>query len=320
MINFFGGREILSPPALNDYKSTSSPRSRMEGGLRTRGMFHKKTEQGKPLVSIITVVRNGEKYLEHTIQNVIHQTYDNIEYIVIDGGSTDGTLDIIRKNDNKVAYWLSEPDEGISDAFNKGISLASGDIIGIINADDWYEVDTVGNVVKRFSECKADVVHGIIIYGDVLIYPDERMLIYEMAINHPTVFVTHRSYLKLGLFRKDFRYAMDYDWILRAKSAGLTFSFIDKCLANMRQGGVSDRQWRMAVQEVLKAQNVHYPDRFLFNYLFFTFQIIKGTFRRLFEKIGLRKVVQLYHSYISIVKKKRVDSRASCNNNDQYIN
>lgn len=297
---------MLSPPTIDNYRAKPIYHTRSEGGLRCRGVFQKKGGSHKPLVSIITVVYNGEKYLENTFLSVLNQTYHNIEYIVIDGGSTDGTLDIIRKYDNRISYWVSEPDEGISDAFNKGISFASGDIIGIINADDWYELDTIEKVIERFSECKADIVHGDIRRAVEMIIPDEAMLRYEMAINHPTAFVTYRSYLKTGLFRNDFRYAMDYEWMLRAKDAGLNFSYINQCLANMRLDGVSDRGWRMVLREFLKAQNLHYPNRKSFNYLFFTFQIIKRTVRNVLEKMWLQRVVRFYHAHSSLVKKHSI--------------
>ena len=99
----------------------------------------------KPKISIITVVYNGEKYLEETIQSVINQTYDNVEYIIIDGGSTDGTLDIIRKYEERIDYWVSERDKGIYDAMNKGIDVASGDGLIFLNAGDYF----VGEVLSK---------------------------------------------------------------------------------------------------------------------------------------------------------------------------
>ena len=106
-----------------------------EGGLRTKGYF-KKSYENKPLISIITVVYNGEKHLEETIQSVINQTYDNVEYIIIDGGSTDGTLEIIKKYEDKIDYWVSEKDRGMYNALNKGFSCANGEYLGWLNADD----------------------------------------------------------------------------------------------------------------------------------------------------------------------------------------
>src|SRR5258705_5340519 len=102
-----------------------------------------------PLVSIITIVYNGEKYIEDSIRSVINQSYKNIEYIIIDGGSSDNTVSIIKKYEKQIAFWISEKDKGISDAFNKGIAKATGEIIGILNSDDWYERDTVAKAVTN---------------------------------------------------------------------------------------------------------------------------------------------------------------------------
>ena len=103
----------------------------------------------KPLVSVITVTYNAKSYLEQTIQSVFAQTYPHIEYIIIDGASTDGTLDIIKRHEKKIAFWVSEKDNGIYDAMNKGIRAANGELIGIINASDYYEPDTISEVVKH---------------------------------------------------------------------------------------------------------------------------------------------------------------------------
>ena len=122
-----------------------------EGGLRTKGYF-KKSYDDKPLISIITVVFNGEKYLEETIQSVINQTYSNVEYIIIDGGSSDGTLDIIKKYEERIDYWVSEKDRGMYDAVAKGFSLLSGNYIGYINAGDYYHKEALGVVFEVFKK------------------------------------------------------------------------------------------------------------------------------------------------------------------------
>ncbi|MCB0383237.1 MAG: glycosyltransferase, partial [Psychroserpens sp.] len=104
----------------------------------------------EPLISIITVVFNGEKYLQQTIDSVTNQTYKNIEYIIIDGGSTDETLNIIKANESHIDFWISERDNGLYDAMNKGISKAKGELIGMINSDDWYELNAVETVVNTY--------------------------------------------------------------------------------------------------------------------------------------------------------------------------
>jgi len=134
-----------------------------EGGLRTKGYF-KKSYEDKSLISIVTVVYNGEKYLEETIQNVINQTYDNVEYIIIDGGSTDGTLDIIKKYEDRVDYWASEKDSGIYDAMNKGISLFSGDYLFFLGADDFIKNTNILYEVNKELNINYNLVYGNIKY------------------------------------------------------------------------------------------------------------------------------------------------------------
>lgn len=116
----------------------------------------------QPLVSIVTVSYNSADTIEQTIQSVTKQTYPNIEYIIIDGGSRDGTVEIIKRYQDKISFWISEPDMGIYDAMNKGISYAKGDYIGIINSDDWYELDAIEKIVSKIKE------DPIIIYGNMM--------------------------------------------------------------------------------------------------------------------------------------------------------
>lgn len=278
-----------------------------EGGLRANGYF-KKSIIDKPLITVITVVFNGEKYLEETIKSVINQTYDNVEYIIVDGGSTDGTLDIIQRYQGRIDYWVSEPDNGISDAFNKGITISSGEIIGIINSDDWYERDALERVVEQINKTNSDIVHGNLQFWDnnqrsELFSANDVYLCRDMTINHPTVFAKRRVYEKIGLFRADFSYAMDYEWLLRAKVNSLSFSYIDECIANMRTAGLSDKNWIQAQYEVMRAKNIHCPK--LSNYIFYFFQIIKGKIRKLLDKISFDFIVEIYHKKISTVKKVR---------------
>ncbi|NOZ64450.1 MAG: glycosyltransferase [Caldiserica bacterium] len=201
----------------------------------------------KPLVSIITPCLNSEKTIEDTIQSVINQTYSNIEYIIIDGGSRDGTLKIIEKYQGKIARCISEADQGIFAAMNKGIKLASGEIIGIINSDDWYVEKAVEKVVDSYiSQPETDIFFAdcMIVLEDIdfafLRRGNLSRLLEEMSINHPTCFVTRNAYHKWGKFDTAFKFAADYELALRFYFSGAKFFYIPEVLAFMRKGGASE--------------------------------------------------------------------------------
>lgn len=261
-------------------------------------------------VSLITIVYNGESTLRRTMNSVFSQSYSNIEYIVIDGGSTDGTLDIINEFSEKITSWISEPDLGISDAFNKGLVMATGDIVGFINADDWLESGAIQTVVSKMSVMKKPaIVHGMIrCYSarneNYLVAGDHDLLDKDMTVNHPSVFVTSDCYQFYGVFRLDFRCAMDYEWLLRARSGGANFAYIPEVLANMQTGGVSDKKWIMAIREVARAKTMHFGNG-CSNYCIFISQVIKGAVRRMLDCIGLSFIGHYYHNHFSRVKKSR---------------
>src|SRR6056297_2583422 len=129
-------------------------------------MNKKITNNKRPLISIITPVLNDARYLEQTIQSVITQDYDNIEYIIIDGGSTDGTVDIIKKYEDSIAYWVSEPDEGIYDAQNKGVFKATGEYFAVLNSGDYYAST---DVVSKVAECIIDDPGVDYVYSNALL-------------------------------------------------------------------------------------------------------------------------------------------------------
>lgn len=221
-----------------------------EGGLRTKGFF-KKTYEKKPLISVITVVYNGKRHLEETIQSVINQTYDNVEYIIIDGGSTDGTLDIIRQYDDKIDYWVSEKDQGIYDAMNKGICLSLGEFIVIINSDDYLHISTLKNINKIFQRnVNLDYVYAKldIISADGSIIKNIKPLgtqhwkfkiFRHMPFFHPSLFVKKDVYHRVGLFDIDYKVSADYDFSLKLIEFGLNGQFLDITTGVFRLGGQS---------------------------------------------------------------------------------
>lgn len=199
-----------------------------------------------PKISIITICYNSEAHLEEAILSVVNQAYKNKEYIIIDGGSTDKTLSIIEKYRNKIDYFVSEPDKGISDAFNKGIKVATGDMIGIINSDDKLEKDALQMVAESYED-SVDLYRGILrtwnsetgfVYDQ---YPtmDWPKIPFKMVVAHPSTFVTKRAYEQYGCFDVSLKYSMDLDLLLRLERNHVVKKYIDSPLAYFRLGGVS---------------------------------------------------------------------------------
>lgn len=300
----------FTTPTLAKYPAEPR-RSSVPGGWRTRGI--RVAGDHQPLVSIVTIVRNGAKTIERALQSVQSQEYLRVEYIVIDGGSTDGTLDIIRSWDDRIAVWISETDAGISDAFNKGIAFAHGEIVGILNCDDWYEPGAISAAVHALAASGADIAYGKLQYWEndrrtYLVKSDASLLDRGMTVGHPTVFVRRACYERLGLFRLDFRQAMDYEWLLRAKAGGARFCFVDLCLANMQGGGVGDRHWRQSQLEVARARAIHLPNARgaipYWTYLWLA--IAKGTIRRALDMLGLGVVRRWKHRVMSRIRITRL--------------
>lgn len=209
-------------------------------------------------ISIITVCLNSEKTIEKTIQSVVGQKDADYEYIVIDGNSTDRTLEIVRNYEKYIAVVVSEPDQGVYDAMNKGIGLATGDVIGIINGDDWYEPGIFKTIGCYFEHSDAEVIYGnlnlISETGEIeeLIPGDIEKIRYEMATPHPTVFVKREIYKKYGSFQLKYRLAADYELMLRLYTEGVRFGYMDRVIANFRQGGMSEKQGEKCSEETLK--------------------------------------------------------------------
>ncbi|WP_062307753.1 glycosyltransferase family 2 protein [Polynucleobacter sinensis] len=198
-----------------------------------------------PLVTIITVVYNAVELIEETIKSVINQSYKNIEYLIIDGGSNDGTLQIITRYKYKIKTLISENDAGIYDAMNKGIKLARGDYVGIIGAGDWYEKDAISSAVATFLKTEADVV-----FGDVEIVDEETgisrrqlsrkdlMPITMSSISHPSTF-TRRSLYLASFFDTKFKIAADYNLFLALYIGGYRFEHSQVVHVHIIGGGVS---------------------------------------------------------------------------------
>jgi glycosyltransferase involved in cell wall biosynthesis len=220
-----------------------------------------------PLISVITAVRNGERYLAETMESVIAQTYGNWEYLVVDGGSSDGTLDIIRARASKLAYWISEPDAGISDAFNKGIAKAKGDYLLFLNSDDVLaEPDAIATVATAAVAARMPDL----IYGDCLMVSREdlrplyvvsrdfspRSFSWGHAPPHPSLFF-HRSYFeRYGLYDLTFHVAMDLELLARGIMRQRVIH-IPRVVTKMRQGGITMRNRALSIRETTRALAIH---------------------------------------------------------------
>lgn len=202
----------------------------------------------KTLISIVTVCYNEYTTIARTIQSIINQNCDSIEYIIIDGGSNDGTLDIIKRYEKNITYWVSEPDEGIYDAMNKGIGLANGEWITFMNANDWYEKNAFDIILNELDRCSDGLlyakVHKIIdgkIEGYIGISettnPEE--IHFRNLYCHQGLFVKKDLFKIVGVYDTNFQYLADYDWLLKAHKMGYDPKYIDFCVANFLIGGVS---------------------------------------------------------------------------------
>ena len=219
----------------------------ISGGKRTKGLPATGSESA-PLVSIVTVVYNGIGTLERTIQSVIGQDYPNIEYIIIDGGSTDGTIDLLRRYEDRIDLWTSGKDKGIYDAMNKGIALCTGEWVALINADDWYEPGAVKKVIAAAAKAsKVNIVHGDI----WLHYPNGQRTLkkarnsgfllkyWEMVMNHPSFFV-RRKFYEGRPFDEKLKVSADHKWTYDAyRLSPEMFLYLPWPIANFSVGGAS---------------------------------------------------------------------------------
>lgn len=205
-------------------------------------------------VSIITVVFNGADTIRDCIESVLSQTYPQVEYIVVDGQSTDGTVELVRSFGDRITRFISEPDKGLYDAMNKGIGLATGDVIGILNADDLYKDDQViTDIVQTMQQTNSDAAYGDLVYVDqqnldrVTRYwragkYREGAFLWGWMPPHPTFFVRRWVYEQYGLFTLRFRSAADYELMLRfVHKYKIKISYLARTLIMMRTGGVSNR-------------------------------------------------------------------------------
>ena len=237
-----------------------------------------------PRVTIITACFNNINTISDTLNSVLYQTHSNIEYIVIDGKSIDGTLDVILENESKFKTKLnsfkliSEKDEGIADAWNKGLKLATGEIIFFLNSDDWIDKNSVEQAVKLLNTNQLEMVYGVCHRVNKDKVQLERYqktfskfrVLWNFGFSFTTCFFTKKTYEELGGFHTNYKIAIDSDFLLRCVRKGITFKK-GKNITYMRTGGVSMKYRSDAHKEYKKALKANGYPKFLVNlsYLFF---------------------------------------------------
>jgi glycosyltransferase involved in cell wall biosynthesis len=205
-------------------------------------------------ISLITVSHNSSATIRDSIESVLAQDHNDIEYIIVDGNSTDGTVDIIRSFGPGISKWVSEPDTGIYDAMNKGVSMATGEIVGMINSDDFYfSPHIISKVAGAFEDDRIDAVFGDLVFVD----PDNLKKVLRKYSSgswhpgkfargfmpaHPTFFVRRKFYEQFGLFKTDYKIAADYELLISFLFVHkLNYHYLPMNMVTMRKGGVSSR-------------------------------------------------------------------------------
>lgn len=262
----------------------------------------------EPKISIITITFNSEKTLERAIQSVLNQQYSNLEYIIVDGGSSDHTINIIRRYESGIEKWVSEPDGGISDAFNKGIRMASGDIVGIINSDDGLCDGALKEIAKAYSP-DIDVYRGkVLLWKEDTGTKVEEIPSMDFTFNglnnvsHQSTFVAKKAYEAYGMYDKECKYVMDYDLLLRYKCAGAKFKYVDKVLAFYSLGGLTFTKFtakrRKETERVMKKNGANGVD-------IICYRIVKYTKLMLQKIVSKEKLMKFRNAkFIGLVRRE----------------
>lgn len=247
-------------------------------------------------VSIITISYNAAETLEETLLSVVNQTYTNLEYIVVDGASSDGSMKIIDKYRDKIDRVICEPDEGMYFAMNKGIRVATGDVIAILNADDTYaSSDIIEKVVAKLEKSNADSLYGDLHYVDRNRAENvvrrwkagafvRSFFLKGWMVPHPTFFVKKEVYDKYGLFNTDLTTSADYEFMVRVLYKGnISATYLNEVMVNMKRGGQSN----LSLQNRLKANKEDRLAWVLNGVKPETFTFIKKPFRKISQFVQI---------------------------------
>jgi len=251
-------------------------------------------------VSVVVPVLNGVLTLAEALNSIVSQESSDIEIVVIDGGSTDGSLDIIRDYSAHISYWETGLDSGIADAFNRGVSKATGDLVAILNCDDVWASEAIGLLQSCTTDYPdADIYCGQVLYVDhvtgqsYIRKPDLSKMRQRMHLFHPAIFVRKRVYEKIGYYLENYRLAMDAEWCHRAMATGITFQSVNHVLAHMSLGGRSDSNFVLSLFEYRRSLLEHrIATRFEANYYFLKFVFFKMLTRRVYLRLLKQKMLK----------------------------
>lgn len=265
------------------------------------------SEPTTPLISIVTVCLNAEAHIRRAMESVLAQQYPDIEHIIIDGGSTDSTLAIIAELEPRYEgrlTWLSEKDNGLYDAMNKGVALAKGGLIGTLNADDHYEGDAVARVAAaQFAHPAAGVFYGDLRATDASGAASVRSapatvrresLLGDMTLFHPATFIAAAVYKSLGGYDTRYPIAADYDYVLRCAEADVEFVRIDGVLANFSVHGVSSTNVRATDRDSTRVRIAHGVNPIAAWARFYRRAVAFATYNRLAHSPAFQRAYKRY--------------------------
>lgn len=261
-----------------------------------------------PAISVVTVCRNALPALRRTVESVLAQRYPALEYWVVDGASTDGTPEFLRALEARGVRHVSERDQGISDAMNKGVRLAGGQWIAHLHAGDEYlpgALEAVALAVARDPD--AEVVCGFMLKrepaGDVIYGCDPSCLAQDMTVNHPASFVRRAVFERLGGFESGYPNAMDYDFFLKLHRAGVRFTVVPQALAAMDSGGISERSLWNTLRESQRIRGRRLDSGIERSTAWVLFLYGRGATRRLLQRAGLGALVGWYRRRFALLRK-----------------
>lgn len=224
-------------------------------------------------ITVITVCYNSVKTIERTIKSVLAQNYDELEYIIVDGNSTDGTLDIIDKYRDEISVFISEPDQGLYDAMNKGLEKATGEVFAFLNSDDYYADNVLKSVNKYFSDNDVDLVSGnmyICMNGinKKAVYDKSKAenMFFGVVYSHPALFAKRDLYIKYGGFDRSYKIAADSDWVMKVCLGGAKVLCVEDYFTYFSDGGISSRRQYLALEEEYRMA-LKYAERDEYAYL-----------------------------------------------------